>query len=195
MGRYRGVADHENRLLVEPEDETARIFYAAQDGEVVGTSRFSWGGDAPFLPRLIEHYRLAPFLAELPPEVMAVGERGMVAPRLRGSELFKEMGRETQHSVNDNRIQLVFGACEPHLLSLYIGQGCRSYSIQNINSPEAGYLVPIGRLRSEHGPPSRTPTDARMLAYSLCARIGRSAQPRGAPMNSSADLAQLPHVA
>ncbi len=93
MGRYRGVADHENRLLVEPEDETARIFYAAQDGEVVGTSRFSWGGDAPFLPRLIEHYRLAPFLAELPPEVMAVGERGMVAPRLRGSKLFKELGR------------------------------------------------------------------------------------------------------
>jgi hypothetical protein len=51
MGRYASVADHENRLLVEPEDETGRIFYAAQDGEVVGTSRLSWGGDAPFSDR------------------------------------------------------------------------------------------------------------------------------------------------
>src|SRR5262245_66044110 len=48
MGRYRGAADHDRRLLVEPEDQTARIFYGAPDGEVVATSRLSWGGDAPF---------------------------------------------------------------------------------------------------------------------------------------------------
>jgi hypothetical protein len=30
MGRYGGAADHVNRLLVEPEDATARIFYARQ---------------------------------------------------------------------------------------------------------------------------------------------------------------------
>ena len=42
MGRYRTVADHENRLLVEPEDETGRIFYyATENGEVVGTVRIS----------------------------------------------------------------------------------------------------------------------------------------------------------
>src|SRR5205823_6119550 len=38
MGRYGAVADHVRRLLVEPEDETARIFFAAQEGEVVATS-------------------------------------------------------------------------------------------------------------------------------------------------------------
>jgi hypothetical protein len=38
---------------------------------------------------------------------------------------------------------LIFGACEPHLLSLYVGQGMRTFSKQNINSTEAGYLVPI----------------------------------------------------
>ncbi len=85
MGRYEGVADHENRLLVEPEDETGRIFYAARDGEVVGTSRLSWGGDAPFSKRQIRHYALDPFLDEVPLEAMGVGERGRVVPRLRGS--------------------------------------------------------------------------------------------------------------
>ena len=79
MGRYGDIADHANRRFREPEDDTARIFYAAADGQVVATSRFNWGGDAPFTDRLVDHYRLAPFLVEIPPEAMAVGERGMGA--------------------------------------------------------------------------------------------------------------------
>jgi hypothetical protein len=143
MGRYGGAADHERRLLVEPEDETARIFYAAPEGEIVATSRFSWGGDGPFSERQIEQYQLRPFLAELPPEAMAVGERGMVVPELRGSEIFRELGRVSQRFVTEERIQLIFGACEPHLLSLYLGQGCRTYAKRNANTTEAGYLIPI----------------------------------------------------
>ena len=143
MGRYSEAADHENRRLVEPEDATARIWYAAQDGEVVATHRLSWGGDAPFSERLIEHYQLAPFLKELPPETMGVGERGMVVPRLRGSDVFQKLGRESSALTQEKRVQLIFGACEPHLLSLYLGQGCRTFAKKNINSAEAGYLIPI----------------------------------------------------
>src|SRR5262249_35119501 len=33
--------------------------------------------------------------------------------------------------------------CEPHLLSLYLGQGRRTYAMRNINTPEAGYLIPL----------------------------------------------------
>ncbi len=143
MGRYAEAADHENRRFCEPEDDTARIWYAAQDGEVVATHRLSWGGDAPFSERLIEHYQLAPFLAELLPETMAVGERGMASPRLRGSALYQKLGQYSASFTEEHRIQLVFGACEPHLLSLYLGQGCRTFAKQNINSREAGYLIPI----------------------------------------------------
>jgi hypothetical protein len=57
MGRSSAATDHDNRRLVELEDETARIWYAAQDGEVVATHRFSWGDDAPFSERLIDNYR------------------------------------------------------------------------------------------------------------------------------------------
>jgi hypothetical protein len=42
---------------------------------------------------------------------------------------------------HDVRVQ--FGACEPHLLSLYLGRGRRTYSTKNINTPEAGYLIPL----------------------------------------------------
>jgi hypothetical protein len=143
MGRYGAAADHDRKMLVEPEDETARIFYAAQDGEVVATSRFSWGGDAPFTQHLIEQYMLEPFLHELPLSAMAVGERGMVKPELRGSPIFRELGKFSSQFVSDNRIQLIFGACEPHLLSLYVSQGMRTFSKRNVNSAEAGYLIPI----------------------------------------------------
>jgi len=143
MGRYGAVADHESRRLVEPEDATARIWYAAQAGEVVATHRLSWGGDAPFSKRLIHHYQLGPFLEELPAEAMAVGERGMVTPRLRGTDLFQQLGRKSAAFAEEKRIQLIFGACEPHLLSLYLGQGCRTFAKQNINNAEAGYLIPI----------------------------------------------------
>jgi hypothetical protein len=143
MGRYGEAADHERKMLVEPEDETARIYYAAKDGEVVATSRFSWGGDASFTQHLIEHYMLTPFIAELPLAAMAVGERGMVKPEMRSSPLFRELGEFSSQFVRENRIQLIFGACEPHLLSLYVGQGMRTFSKQNINSAEAGYLIPI----------------------------------------------------
>lgn len=143
MGRYGAAADHEHRMLVEEEDETARIFCAVRDGEVVATSRFSWGGDAPFTDRLIDHYRLEPFLSEVPREAIAVGERGMVKPSLRGTSVFYELGFASNQFIEENRVQLIFGACEPHLLTRYVGQGSRTFASQNINSAEAGYLIPI----------------------------------------------------
>ena len=152
MGRYRAAADHERRLLVEPEDATARIFYAAPEGEVVATVRLSWGGDAPFSARQIEHYQLEPFLAELPPEAIAVGERGMVVARLRGSPVYEQLAVASQRFLQEKRVQLLFGACEPHLLSLYLGRGSRPYAKRNINSPEAGDVAREFRRRYHRNP-------------------------------------------
>src|ERR1051325_5221451 len=84
LGRYRGIADHEGRRLVEPEDEHSVIYGARRDGRVVGTGRMSFGAEG-FSPRQIDQYSLGPFLADLPAELMAVGERSMVVPELRGS--------------------------------------------------------------------------------------------------------------
>ena len=78
----------------------------------------------------------------LQPRQLEVGERGMVKPEMRGSPLFKELGVFSSQFVQEKRIQLIFGACEPHLLSLYVGQGMRTFSQQNINSVEAGWSLP-----------------------------------------------------
>jgi len=143
MGRYASVADHERRMVVEPEDATARIIYALQDDEVVATSCLSWGGDAPFSPDQIDLYMLEPFLAELPLDAMAIADHAMVRPELRGSELFQDLNVALLKFINEKRIQLVFGACEPHLLNSYVARGMRTYSNKNINSPEDGFLIPV----------------------------------------------------
>ncbi|MDX1385251.1 MAG: cyclic nucleotide-binding domain-containing protein [Thermoanaerobaculia bacterium] len=143
MGRYGAIADHDNRRLVEPVDATSRIFVAFDGERAVGTSRITWGGDAAFCERHVEQYRLAPFLDELAADTMAVGERFMVRPELRGGDLLFRFFEVHMGFANERRIQLSFGDCEPHLLGIYQRLGFRPYSRTNVNSPEAGYLVPL----------------------------------------------------
>jgi hypothetical protein len=142
MGRYQGSADHSGRRLVEPEDAHSWSFYARDGDEVVGTARLSWGGEG-FSDRQIEEYRLVPFLDELPHEYLAVGERVMVTPSLRGSGLVDELLACRNQTAVEHDVRIQFGACEPHLLSLYLSQGRRTYADKNINTAEAGYLIPL----------------------------------------------------
>ena len=143
MGRYRSIANHTERTLIEPEDETARLYIATDGEKVVGTMRLNWGGDAPVCERQIEQYSLQPFLAQVPEEQIIVGERFMVAPSQRGTDLIFRLFKAYLNFVNDNRVQLMFGDCEPHLLNLYLGMGFQTYAQNNVNSPETGYLVPL----------------------------------------------------
>jgi hypothetical protein len=144
MGRYQDTADHVGRRLVEPEDEHSFILYVrdADDGTVVGTGRITWGG-LGFSPRQIDEYSLAPFLDALPHELIAVGERVMVKPSLRGSGLIDELMEKRNQTAIEHDVRIQFAACEPHLLWLYLGQGRRTYATKNINTPEAGYLIPL----------------------------------------------------
>jgi hypothetical protein len=142
MGRYQDTADHAGKRLVEPEDEESWIFFARDGDDIVGTARLSWGAKG-FSERQRDEYSVDPFLAEVPHEHLAIGERVMVTPKLRGTGLVDELlaVRNDVAVANDVRIQ--FSCCEPHLLSLYLGQGRRTYAKKNINSPEAGYLIPL----------------------------------------------------
>ncbi len=143
MDRYRSIADHETKRLFEPDDETSHIFHALLDDEVVGTMRLTWGGDGALNDRHIEQYDLEPFLAKVTPEKIVVGERFMIEPSFRGSDLLFRLFTSYLSFVNERRIQLVFGDCEPHLLNVYQGLGFRPYTKRNVNSPETGYLVPL----------------------------------------------------
>src|SRR5687767_12598463 len=90
LGRYRAAADHDKRVLAEPEDEHSWLFYGRDGGEVVAASRVTWGGHG-FSRRQIDQYELQPWLDELPAEVLAVGERTAVRASHRGSNVLAEV--------------------------------------------------------------------------------------------------------
>ena len=137
MGRYRRTADHQGRRLVEPEDAHSVLYGARDDGQVVGTSRLTFGANG-FSSRQINQYSLGPFLSEAPARLMAVGERLMVTPSLRGSTVASKLRDLAVEDVEAHGVRLVFGNCEPHLLSMNLAAGGRTYAERNINSEEAG---------------------------------------------------------
>lgn len=143
MNRYRSVADHRSRHLKEDVDDQSRLYLATEADRVVGAMRFTWGADAPLTPRHVQQYDLGPWLERVPPESIIVGERFMVLPEYRGTNLLFKMFQTYLKFVNAHRIQLIFGDCEPHLLNLYQGLGFRTYTRHNVSSAEAGYLIPL----------------------------------------------------
>ncbi len=143
LGRYGAIANHQERLFSEPIDGLSFLFYAIRNGEVAGTMRLTWGGRATFPGRQIHQYNLSPFLQEMEPDQIVVGERFMVTKPYRGSDLLFQLFCSYLEFVNERRIQLMFGDCEPHLLNVYQALGFRNYAADNINSPETGYLIPL----------------------------------------------------
>lgn len=142
LGRYRSKADHERRVFVEPEDDHSWLLFARDGDEMIATARVTWGG-AGFSERQVRQYELQPWLDELPAEVLAVGERAAVRASHRGTQVIDEMFKTCEPLGDAHGVEVAIGCCEPHLLALYISMGQRPYASRNINSEEAGYLIPL----------------------------------------------------
>ncbi len=142
LHRYGWRADHEHRRLADPEDDWSWVWYATDGNEIVAGLRITWGAHG-FSERQIDQYRLAPFLAELPPELLAVGERLMIRPAQRGGDVLDQMRVAIEPFQRRHGLQIMFGACEPHLMSRYCAMNQpKPYAQRNINHPDAGYLIP-----------------------------------------------------
>ena len=185
MQRYQDVTGADEGRFVEPEDDRSWICYARDGGEVVAATRMTWGGDG-FSQRQIEQYQLDPFLDELPVEVMGVGERNTVLPTHRGSGVLDQLLAFAATVTDVRSLRLVFGCCEPHLLPLYLRMGQRTYARRNINSPTAGYLIPLVAflpdVESLRGLGFRTPPD--QLPSCVQAALDRSPSVRSEALSA-----------
>ncbi len=188
MHRYDGVAGEEEHRFAEPEDEHSVVLYARVGDEVVAATRMTCG-DGGFSARQVEQYQMAPFLAEIPAELIGVGERNTVLPAYRGSGVLDQLALYCGDVLGDS-LRVVFGCCEPHLLSMYLRMGQRTYAEHNINSPTAGYLIPlvafvpdVDALRGV-GPGHRAPASSRRASRRCSPGAARSA-PRRSPRPTS----------
>jgi hypothetical protein len=125
LGRYGDAAGTAGGRFAEPEDEYSWLFYARDGDRVVAATRTTWGADG-FSDRQVDQYQLAPFLAEIPAELMAVGERNSVLPAYRGTGVFDELMAYGGAFNEGFDLRVVFGCCEPHLLPLANNRGMMS---------------------------------------------------------------------
>jgi len=143
-------ADHLRRSMRDANDDTARLLVAMDGGEIHGTMRINWDGDAPFSPTTREWYDLDPFLDAAGPGRTAIASRFMVRPQLRSSGLVLDILRETVRFVAEQHIELMFGDCQAHLINLYQGLGFRTYTTTR-SDPAAGITVPLVMVTGDVG--------------------------------------------
>ena len=103
--------------LVDPEDENSWFIHAVDtDGEIAGSYRVTRGSDG-FSLRQIARYELEPFLAELPPRLLAVIEWLVLSPAWRDTDLGTAMFHGARQIPGWDGVLVVFGACSRQLLS------------------------------------------------------------------------------
>ena len=94
MQIFGAVADHERKMLIDPNDADARLMYAIVDGETVGTLRLNLGKDAPFSQEFEETYHFERFRAAATDAQMMAITRFMVKEKHRGSPISYHMIEE-----------------------------------------------------------------------------------------------------
>ena len=143
MQIFGDVADHENRVLIGPNDHTARILYAKIDNEIVGSLRLNLGKDAPFSHELESTYNLQNFRQAIDDDQMLILTRFMVKPEYRGTSIAHQMICQVAELCVEEDIEVSFCDCQPHLVRYYQRIGFRSYECPVYNDPEFGIMIPL----------------------------------------------------
>ena len=142
MNIFGAVADHERRMLIDPNDADARLMYATVDGEYVGTLRLNLGKDAPFSDEFEQTYNFERFRPAASDEQMMAITRFMVKGSYRNSPVAFQLIAECAHVGLREGIEVAFCDCQPHLIRFYQRIGFRGYECPVYNDPEFGIMVP-----------------------------------------------------
>ncbi len=142
MHIFGAVADHERKMLIDPNDADARLMYALVDGEFAGTLRLNLGKDAPFSQEFEETYNFERFRPAATDAQMMAITRFMVKEKFRGSPVSYYMIEECARIGIREGIEVAFCDCQPHLIRYYQRIGFQGYECEVYNDPEFGIMVP-----------------------------------------------------
>ena len=108
----------------------------------MGTLRIYWGGDGDFPETYHKNFDLERFLSVTTNEQIVVFDRFVVKPKYRGTHVPYQLLAAISSFSLDNKVQLAFCACKPHLLNLYLKLGFRTY-MHNYNADGSGLTIPL----------------------------------------------------
>lgn len=149
MHIFGEVADHQNRMLHDHNDEHGRLLYARVDGEIVASMRLNLGKDAPFTDELKQTYNLDRFLEAIEYDQLLVLTRFMVRDDYRGSSIAHQMICQVGELCLQEDIEISVCDCQPHLVRYYQRIGFRSYGCDVYNDPEFGIMIPLAFVNGD----------------------------------------------
>jgi predicted GNAT family N-acyltransferase len=142
MGVYRSSADHERKQLSDANDATGRLLYASEGNEIVASIRIHANTIAPFPEAFRAVYDLGRFAQTVPYDEMGILTRFLVDPSHRGSSASFRLIAACHDFLLSQGVHMVFIACAPHLINLYLALGFRTYT-RNFNDADVGFVVPM----------------------------------------------------
>jgi len=149
MQIFGSKADHGRMMFEDEHDASARLIYAMDDGEMVGTLRLNMGVDAAFSAEFAQTYQLGRFRSAVGDDKIAILTRFMVKSAVRGTPLPFQLIREAAALTTKEGVELAFCDCQPHLIHLYRRLGFRSYDCPVYNDPEFGIMIPLAFVHGD----------------------------------------------
>jgi len=142
MNLYQTAEAEAAQALTDADDAWARIFYAAVDGEIVGTCRANLSCDGKYPQAWNEIWDFARFDAHCAPGSYCVTSRTTVAKAHRGGPLINQLFAYKVSECIKAGMRIVFLDCVPHLVGYYQRLGARVYT-ESIEDSDVGILVPM----------------------------------------------------
>jgi CRP-like cAMP-binding protein len=142
MNLYQTSEAEAAQALTDDDDQWARIFYAAVDGEIVATSRGNLSRDGSYPKAWRDIWNLDRFDAHCDPTSYCVSSRTTVAKAFRGGPLTSQLFAYKVLECMKLGMRVIFLDCVPHLVGYYQRIGARTYT-EAITDADVGILVPM----------------------------------------------------
>ena len=138
--------DDENLIVREAIDETSTLLYLANDNEILGTLRLSYGLITPVPPALYQGYGLDRF-AEYADADLSLTSAWAVSARWRGSPALSVLFAAAYKMSKERNVRFDFCHCAPAQLQLFQRLGYRRYTSNFAN--DSGLMMPMIMLMDD----------------------------------------------
>ncbi len=119
MNRFEGIADHQNRLLVDEYDHHSKFFLAEDGDRLVGVMRITCGDETSFTQKTREDYQFHLFNGILEERDICVVSKLVFHPDYRGGDLAYRLYEKSMEYAVAKNAELILARCELHLVSHY----------------------------------------------------------------------------
>lgn len=139
MHRAQFYANHTNKTIIEPLDETAVLLGCFLQNKAIGTCRLNFSSDTQFEHE--ELYSFGIFESVFPGKVMFVSKLMVLKP-WRHTSLFLEFSNFIYETGLKRKTEIIILDCNHHLIKTFTHLGFVAYKGE-VNHPEYGAVTPM----------------------------------------------------